>query len=245
MRLQEISISDDACGRMLAWRHAIHANPETAFQEHHTADLVADVLQNMGFVVHRGLGVTGVVATITNGSGPTIMLRAEMDALDMQELGKPSYASTRPNKMHACGHDGHTAMLLGAADYLREQKPFEGTVHFVFQPAEENEAGGRKMIEDGLFDLFPTEAVYGMHNVPQIPRGKFAIRTGIMSANLDTFEICITGKGGHAAMPETGTDAIVAACQLVNARRQQSLSSSASLRSMAAILGTSSPRRSC
>ncbi|MDQ7974758.1 MAG: M20 aminoacylase family protein [Rhodocyclaceae bacterium] len=210
-------ISEDIRQSMVAWRRDIHANPETAFEEHRTANVVAQALTLMGLPVHRGLAVTGVVATLKNGEGPSIALRADLDALNMQELGAQAHASRCVGKMHACGHDGHTAMLLGAAAHLARHKPFRGTVHFVFQPGEENEGGGRVMVEEGLFDQFPADAVYGMHNFPQMPRGHFAIRTGTMTAFLDTFEITVTGKGSHGAMPETGIDSIVVASQLVNA----------------------------
>lgn len=210
-------ISEDIRQSMVAWRRDIHANPETAFEEHRTANVVAQALMLMGLPVHRGLAVTGVVATLKNGEGPSIALRADLDALNMQELGSQAHASRCVGKMHACGHDGHTAMLLGAAAHLARHKPFRGTVHFVFQPGEENEGGGRVMVDEGLFDQFPADAVYGMHNFPQMPRGHFAIRTGTMTAFLDTFEITVTGKGSHGAMPETGIDSIVAASQLVNA----------------------------
>ncbi|RDI19568.1 M20 aminoacylase family protein [Pseudacidovorax intermedius] len=210
-------IADDIRQSMVAWRRDIHANPETAFEEHRTANVVAQALTLMGLPVHRGLAVTGVVATLRNGEGPSIALRADLDALNMQELGRQPHASRCNGKMHACGHDGHTAMLLGAAAHLARHKPFRGTVHFVFQPGEENEGGGRVMVEEGLFDQFPADAVYGMHNFPQLPRGHFAIRTGTMTAFLDTFEIVVTGKGSHGAMPETGIDSVVVAAQLINA----------------------------
>ncbi|MFT4240658.1 MAG: M20 aminoacylase family protein [Acidovorax sp.] len=212
-------ISDDIRQSMVAWRRDIHAHPETAFEEHRTANVVAQALTLMGLPVHRGLAVTGVVATLRNGDGPSIALRADLDALNMQELGggnKP-HISTCQGKMHGCGHDGHTAMLLGAAAHLARHKPFKGTVHFVFQPGEENEGGGRVMVDEGLFEQFPADAVYGMHNFPGMPRGQFGIRVGTMTAYLDTFEITVTGKGSHGAMPETGIDSIVVASQLVNA----------------------------
>jgi amidohydrolase len=212
---KEFGIADDICARMLEWRHDLHANPETAFEEHRTADLVADALTDMQIPVHRGLGGTGVVGTLKNGDGPTIALRADMDALHLQELAERAHKSTRNGKMHACGHDGHTAMLLGAAVQLARHRPFRGTVHFIFQPAEENEGGGRQMVEEGLFEKFPADAVYGMHNIPAIPRGKFAVRKGIATAFLDTFEIVVTGSGCHAATPEKGIDAIVISAQLV------------------------------
>ncbi|CAN5471473.1 M20 aminoacylase family protein [soil metagenome] len=210
-------IAEDTRARMLSWRRDIHANPETAFQEHRTSNVVANALMLMGLPVHRGLAGTGVVATLKNGDGPSIALRADLDALEMQELGSAPHASKCPGRMHGCGHDGHTAMLLGAAEHLSRHKPFKGTVQFIFQPAEENEGGGRVMVEEGLFEQFPADAVYGMHNFPQLPRGHFAIRTGTMTAYLDTFEIRITGKGSHAAMPETGIDSVVVAAQLINA----------------------------
>ncbi|MFT4266542.1 MAG: M20 aminoacylase family protein [Xenophilus sp.] len=211
-------IAEDIRQSMVAWRRDIHAHPETAFEEHRTANVVAQALTLMGMPIHRGLAGTGVVGTLKNGEGPSIALRADLDALNMQELGsnKP-HISTCQGKMHGCGHDGHTAMLLGAAAHLARHKPFKGTVHFVFQPAEENEGGGRVMVDEGLFDQFPADAVYGMHNFPGLPRGQFAIRTGTMTAYLDTFEIVVTGKGSHGAMPETGIDSVVVASQLVNA----------------------------
>ena len=213
----EPEIAEDTRQRMLAWRHDIHANPETAFEEHRTANVVANALMLMGIPVHRGLAGTGVVGTLTNGDGPSIALRADLDALNMTELGERAHKSTCVGKMHGCGHDGHTAMLLGAADHLARFKPFQGTVHFVFQPAEENEGGGRRMVDEGLFEQFPADAVYGMHNFPGMPRGQFGIRTGTMTAYLDTFEIVITGRGCHGAMPETGIDPVMISAQLVNA----------------------------
>ena len=214
---REPEIAEDTRQRMLAWRHDIHANPETAFEEHRTANVVANALMLMGIPVHRGLAGTGVVGTLTNGDGPSIALRADLDALNMTELGERAHKSTCVGKMHGCGHDGHTAMLLGAADHLARHKPFQGTVHFVFQPAEENEGGGRQMVDEGLFEQFPADAVYGMHNFPGMPRGQFGIRTGTMTAYLDTFEIVITGRGCHGAMPETGIDPVMISAQLVNA----------------------------
>ncbi len=211
------AIADDIRARMVAWRQDIHAHPETAFEEHRTAQVIAEALSGMDIPVHRGLAGTGVVGTLTNGPGPSIALRADIDALHIQELGSPAYKSQHSGKMHACGHDGHTAMLLGAAAHLARHKPFRGTVQLVFQPAEENEGGGRKMVEEGLFDKFPADAVYGMHNIPNIPRGKFAIKPGIMMSFFDVFEIVITGRGCHAATPEKGIDSIVISAQLVNA----------------------------
>ena len=214
---REPEIAEDTRQRMLAWRHDLHANPETAFEEHRTANVVANALMLMGIPVHRGLAGTGVVGTLKNGDGPRLALRADLDALNMTELGERAHKSTCAGKMHGCGHDGHTAMLLGAADHLARHKPFQGTVHFVFQPAEENEGGGRRMVDEGLFEQFPADAVYGMHNFPGMPRGQFGIRTGTMTAFLDTFEIVITGRGCHGAMPETGIDPVMISAQLVNA----------------------------
>lgn len=211
------NIDEDICARMRVWRRDLHAHPETAFQEHRTARLVATTLEAIGLNVHLGLAGTGVVAALRNGEGPTITLRADMDALDIQELSSLPYASTVPGKMHACGHDGHTAMLLGAAAQLARRPRFAGCVQFVFQPAEENEGGGRVMVEQGLFERFPCSAVYGMHNFPGLELGRFAIRSGCMTAFLDNFEIRIEGRGCHGATPELGIDPIVSAAQLINA----------------------------
>ncbi len=204
---------------MTGWRRHIHAHPETAFEEHQTADYVALRLHDFGIRVHRGLARTGVVGTLegARGPGPAIALRADMDALDIHEKNEVDYVSTTQGKMHACGHDGHTAMLLGAAKYLAETKNFAGTVHFIFQPAEENEGGGQMMIEDGLFEKFPVESVYGLHNMPGIPAGEFAIRPGPIMASFDIFELTLIGNGTHAATPHLGRDAMVAGAQLVTA----------------------------
>jgi amidohydrolase len=202
---------------LTAWRHDIHAHPETAFEEHRTAEFVATRLAEFGIKVDRGLAGTGVVGTLA-GSAPgsrAIALRADMDALHVHERNGFDHASQTKGKMHACGHDGHTTMLLGAARYLAETRNFAGTVHFIFQPAEENEGGGRKMIEDGLFEKFPVESVYGMHNWPGLPAGQFAVRAGPMMACSDSFEIIVKGKGAHAAMPHLGIDPIVVAAQIV------------------------------
>jgi hippurate hydrolase len=201
------------------WRRDIHAHPETAFEEFRTADFVAERLAEFGIEVHRGLAGTGVVGTL-RGSQPgtrTIGLRADMDALHIHEKNGFAHASCNKGKMHACGHDGHTTMLLGAARYLAETRNFAGTVRFIFQPAEENEGGGRKMIEDGLFEKFPVDAVFGMHNWPGLPAGQFAVRSGPMMAGSDSFEMIVTGKGAHAAMPHLGIDPIVIASQIVGA----------------------------
>ena len=201
---------------MRSWRRDIHAHPEIAFEETRTADIVAAKLDSFGIEVHRGLARTGVVGTLTVGtSNRAIGLRADLDALDILEENAFDHVSTHRGKMHACGHDGHTAMLLGAARYLATTKRFNGTVHFIFQPAEENLAGGRVMVQDGLFDLFPVEAVYGMHNQPGLPVGKFGVRVGPSMASADMFEIRLTGKGSHAAHPHHGIDPIVTGAEVV------------------------------
>ena len=199
------------------WRHDLHAHPETAFEEHRTSDFVAERLTSFGIEIDRGLGGTGVVGTLkgAKGDGPMIGVRADMDALHIEEKNDFAHKSTVPGKMHACGHDGHMTMLLGAAKYLAETRNFAGTVQFIFQPAEENEAGARVMIEDGLFDKFPVESVYGMHNMPGMELGEMAVRPGPFMAACDLIEIRVTGHGTHAAAPHLGTDAIVAAARIV------------------------------
>ena len=204
---------------LTAWRRDIHAHPEIAFEEHRTAALVAAKLEEFGIEVHRGLAGTGVVGTL-RGNQPgdrAIALRADMDALPMPEANKFEHTSTAPGKMHACGHDGHTTMLLGAARYLAETRNFAGTVHFVFQPAEEGGGGGRVMVEQGLFEQFPAEEVYALHNVPGIPVGHFAGRVGPVMAATDQFEITIEGRGGHAAQPHKTIDPVVVGSQIVGA----------------------------
>ncbi len=201
---------------MISWRHDIHRNPETAFEEHRTAEMVARQLESFGIEVHRGLAGTGVVGTLRAGKGGrAIALRADIDALHIQEKNAVPHASCVPGKMHACGHDGHTAMLLGAAKYLAETRRFDGTVHFVFQPAEENEGGGRVMVEQGLFEKFHCDAIYGMHNWPGMATGNFAIRPGPMMASYDVFEIEIEGRGSHGAMPHQSIDPVVVGAQVV------------------------------
>ncbi len=204
---------------MTEWRRRIHAHPETAFEEVATGDFVAEKLAEFGIEIDRGLAGTGVVGTLkgNGGDGPAIGLRADMDALNILEKNEVDYRSTVDGKMHACGHDGHTTMLLGAARYLAETRNFSGTVHFIFQPAEEHEGGGRLMVEDGLFDRFPMETVWGMHNFPGMEVGKFGVRSGAAMAAADTFDIAIRGQGGHAAAPHLGTDAILAGAQMVGA----------------------------
>jgi len=200
------------------WRHDLHMHPETAFEEHRTSETVARRLASFGMQVHRGLGKTGVVGTLKMGSGTrAIGLRADMDALHIHEQNSFGYKSRNEGKMHACGHDGHTTMLLGAAKHLAQSKSFDGTVHFIFQPAEENEGGGRAMVQDGLFEKFPCESVFGMHNWPGMPAGQFGLRAGPMMASFDIFEITLQGRGAHAALPHTGVDPILAGSHLVQA----------------------------
>jgi amidohydrolase len=201
---------------LTAWRRDIHQHPETAFEERRTSDMVAGRLEAFGIKVHRGLAVTGVVGTLKLGSGRrAIGLRADMDALPMQELNQFEHRSVNAGKMHACGHDGHVTMLLGAARILAAEGGFDGTVHFIFQPAEESRGGGRRMIEDGLFETFPVESVYGMHNLPGIPAGQFATRVGPLMAAADEVDILVRGTGGHAAMPHRAADPILAAAHVV------------------------------
>jgi amidohydrolase len=203
---------------MTAWRRDIHAHPETAFEEHRTADVVAQKLAEFGIAVTRGLAGTGVVGTLRAGAGKrAIGLRADMDALHVHEKNGFAHRSQNAGRMHACGHDGHTTMLLGAAKYLAETRNFDGTVHFIFQPAEENEGGGRVMVEQGLFDTFPVDAVYGMHNWPGMPVGQFGVMKGPMMASFDIFELTVTGVGCHAAMPQRGIDPVVVAAEIVGA----------------------------
>ena len=202
---------------MRQWRRHLHQYPETAFEETATADFIAEKLAEFGLEVHRGLAETGVVATLSAGnSSKKIALRADMDALFIQEQNTFDHRSRHDGKMHACGHDGHSAMLLGAAKYLSEHRDFNGTVYFIFQPAEEGRAGAKRMIDDGLFKQFPADCVFGMHNFPDIPTGHFAIKTGAMMAAFDCFEIILKGQATHAAMPHLGNDVIVAAAQLIN-----------------------------
>lgn len=202
---------------MTGWRRDIHAHPETAFEENRTSAFVVEKLRSFGIDVHHGLARTGVVGTIQNGDGGAVGLRADMDALDMEEQTGVPYTSTHPGKMHACGHDGHTAMLLGAAQYLAETRNFNGTVHFVFQPAEEMAGGGRVMVEEGLFDQFPMDAIYGMHNWPNMPAGKMCVRSGVAMASAASLEITVVGKGSHAAAPHQGIDPIMVGAEIVSA----------------------------
>ncbi|RQS56522.1 amidohydrolase [Burkholderia sp. Bp8986] len=204
------------CAHWATLRRDLHAHPELRFEEHRTADVVARELEDLGYEVSRGLGGTGVVASLP-GVDPDrgIVLRADLDALPIQEANDFAHASGAQGVMHACGHDGHTVMLLGAARILKDLPQLPGTVHFVFQPGEEGGAGARKMIDDGLFEQCPTQAVFGMHNWPGLPAGQFGLRTGAIMAAGCRFRITVTGKGAHAAQPHLGIDPIPLACSMV------------------------------
>jgi amidohydrolase len=199
-----------------AIRRDIHAHPELCFEEVRTSDLVAARLTEWGIPVHRGLGTTGVVGIVKAGtSARAIGLRADMDALPMTEFNTFAHASRHAGKMHACGHDGHTTMLLGAARYFARHRNFDGTVYLIFQPAEEGGGGAREMIKDGIFERFPMEAVFGMHNWPGLAAGQFAVCSGPMMASSNEFQIVVSGKGAHAALPHLGIDPVPIACQMV------------------------------
>jgi hippurate hydrolase len=203
---------------LTAFRQDLHAHPELGMAEFRTAEKVASALEALGIEVHRGVGGTGVVGVLRNGSGNrAIGLRADMDALPMEELNDVPYRSTVKGAMHACGHDGHTTMLLGAAKYLAETRNFDGIVHFIFQPGEEGCGGALAMLEDGLFERFPCDAIYGMHNRPGMPLGEYAINSGPTAAGGAFFDITITGKGSHGARPEVSIDPVLAACHVTTA----------------------------
>jgi hippurate hydrolase len=203
---------------LTAFRRDLHAHPELGMAEFRTAEKVATALEALGIEVHRGVGGTGVVGVLRNGSGNrAIGLRADMDALPMEELNDVPYRSTVKGAMHACGHDGHTTMLLGAAKYLAETRNFDGIVHFIFQPGEEGCGGALAMLEDGLFERFPCDAIYGMHNRPGMPLGEYAINSGPTAAGGAFFDITITGKGSHGARPEVSIDPVLAACHVTTA----------------------------
>ena len=215
------SIAQQA-GAMAALRRDLHAHPELRFEENRTADIVACQLTDWGIAIHRGLGTTGVVGIVHGrdggACGRSVGLRADMDALPMTESNTCAHASRHPGKMHACGHDGHTATLLAAAQYWAEKpenRDFDGTVYLIFQPAEEGGGGAREMMQDGLFTLFPMQAVFGMHNWPGMALGQMAVSAGPVMASSNEFKITIHGKGGHAAMPHTGVDPVPIACQIV------------------------------
>ncbi len=200
---------------LTAIRRDLHAHPEIGFEEHRTSDIVATLLQAWGIEVHRNIGGTGVVGVLRKGNGEmAIGLRADMDCLPMEETNSFAHRSTIPGRMHACGHDGHTTMLLGAARHLAENGDFNGTVNFIFQPAEEGVGGAQAMLKDGLFQRFPCNFVYGMHNRPGLPVGQFAIRPGPMMASGAFFDIEITGRGAHGARPEGSIDPVVVATQI-------------------------------
>ena len=205
-------------GEMTAWRRDLHAHPELGFEETRTAGIVADKLASFGLEVHRNVGRTGVVGVLRAGSGKKALgLRADMDALPIEEANDFEYRSRNAGRMHACGHDGHTTMLLGAARALAESRNFDGTVNFIFQPAEEGLGGARAMIEDGLFERFPCQALFGMHNRPSLPVGWFAVRAGPMMAAGGFFDITIHGKGAHGARPEVGVDPVIVAAHVATA----------------------------
>lgn len=203
---------------LISLRRDLHAHPELAYHEERTAEKVSQELSRLGIAVHRGLAGTGVVGTLSRGTSPRMIgLRADMDALPLNELNVFPHHSKHPGRMHACGHDGHTAILLGAARYLAEHGDFDGTVVFIFQPAEEAEGGAARMVEEGLFTQFPVDAVFGLHNWPGIPVGQMAVMPGPIMAGTCSFEMLVRGHGCHAAMPHQGTDTIVGAAQLVQA----------------------------
>jgi hippurate hydrolase len=201
---------------MIALRHSIHAHPELAYEEVATGNLVAQRLQEWGYSVHRGMGQTGVVGQLKLGNGTRRLgLRADMDALPIHETTGLPYASKLPGKMHACGHDGHTAMLLAAARHLAREKSFDGTLNLIFQPAEEGLAGAKKMLDDGLFEQFPCDAVFAMHNMPGFPTGKLGFLPGSFMASSDTVIIKVIGRGGHGAVPHKAVDPVVVCAQIV------------------------------
>jgi amidohydrolase len=216
MQMIESILADAAA--ITAMRRDIHAHPELCFEEVRTADLIAKALTDWGIPIHRGMGTTGVVGIIKNGSSSrAVGLRADIDALPMTEHNHFAHASTHQGKMHACGHDGHTAMLLAAAKHLSRHRNFDGTVYLVFQPAEEGGGGAREMIKDGLFEQFPMEAIFGLHNWPGMKVGQFAVSSGPMMASSNEFKITVNGKGAHAALPHNGIDPVPVACQMVQA----------------------------
>jgi len=206
------AIADD----MVALRHQIHAHPELAFEEFVTSDLVASRLSEWGYTVHRGLGGTGVVGQLKLGHGTRRLgIRADMDALPIQEATGLPYASTVPGRMHACGHDGHTAILLAAARAIADTRDFDGTLNLIFQPAEEGLGGGRRMVEDGLFERFPCDAVFALHNMPGFPVGRFGFKEGPFMASSDSVTVTVTGRGGHGSAPHLAADPVVAAAHIV------------------------------
>ena len=206
----------DMAKEMVEVRHQIHAHPELAFEEHATSDMVAARLKEWGYEVHRGLAGTGVVGTLKRGTGKMRLgIRADMDALPIQETTCLPYASQLPGKMHACGHDGHTAILLAAARSIAQDPQFDGTLNLIFQPAEEGLGGGRVMVEQGLFKLFPCDAIFALHNMPGMPEGQFGFRAGAFMPSSDTVNITVRGKGGHGSAPHLSADPVVAAAHIV------------------------------
>jgi amidohydrolase len=216
MHLIDSILSDAAA--VAAIRRDLHAHPELCFEEQRTSDVIAKALTDFGIPIHRGMGKTGVVGIVKNGTSPRALgLRADIDALPMTEHNKFEHASRHPGKMHACGHDGHTAMLLAAAKHLAKHRNFDGTVYLVFQPAEEGGGGAREMIKDGLFEKFPMQAMFGAHNWPGMAVGQFALKNGPCFASSNEFRIVIRGRGSHAALPHNGIDPVPIACQMVQA----------------------------
>jgi hippurate hydrolase len=214
MKLIDSILADAA--EITTIRRDLHAHPELCFKEQRTSDVIAQALTDWGIPIHRGLGTTGVVGIVSNGSSSRALgLRADIDALPMTEHNRFPHASRHPGQMHACGHDGHTAMLLAAAKYLARHRHFDGTVYLVFQPAEEGGGGAREMIKDGLFEKFPMEAIFGAHNWPGMPAGSFAMAPGGVFASSNEFKITLRGKGSHGAMPHLGVDPVPAAAQMI------------------------------
>ncbi|HEU4617505.1 MAG TPA: amidohydrolase, partial [Gammaproteobacteria bacterium] len=206
MRITSIPALETRRDELVAWRRDLHAHPELAFEETRTAAFVAAELKRAGLDVAEGIATTGVVATLCTGEGPCIGLRADMDALPIQETNRFAHRSRFDGRMHACGHDGHTVMLLAAAQHLASRARFKGTARFIFQPGEEAAGGAAAMIRDGLFERFPVDRVFGMHNWPGIPAGRFAMRIGSFMASIDCFDGVIEGRGAHGALPHLGVD---------------------------------------
>lgn len=215
MTLINSNINQELEDEVRGWRRDIHAHPEMAFQENRTSKLVAKRLKSFGYSVQTGIAKTGVIGTIKFGPGPSIALRADMDALPILEQNNVDYASKAQGCMHACGHDGHTAIMLGVAKVLSSRKDLSGTLHIIFQPAEENEAGAQAMLDDGLLDKIEIDAIYALHNMPGLPVGQMQVMSGPMLASFDKFEINIKGAGGHGAFPEKTQDTILTAAQLI------------------------------
>lgn len=213
--IKEISENTDYFVKL---RHKIHENPEIGFEEVNTSEIVAGLLKDWGYEVNRGLAKTGIVGTLKVGDGQKVIgIRADMDALPMEENSGKPWSSKIPNRFHGCGHDGHTTTLLCAAKYLAEHKNFDGTVHLIFQPAEELLYGGRVMLDDGLFDKYPCDAIFALHNMPGFKTGHFIFKEGAMMASSDTIHIEVIGKGAHGAMPDMGIDAALIACYIATA----------------------------